>query len=198
MRDEIKEQLSALVDDEARPDELRFLIRRLGQNSAMARQMGRYYLIRDVLHRDVPTAHVGDLGARIAAAIESEPQPRRSASSWAQRMTRPAAGLAIAASVAFSVVVVWPRGDIGTPPGPQQAAGVADVEDAAIQFASDQDASSKADTPAPVVRQWEQLDPQLQQKLNGLLVNHSEHSASGRLGSVLPYSRIAGHDEAVE
>lgn len=197
MRDDIKEQLSALADDEVRPEELRFLVRRLGQSPEMARQMGRYYLIRDVLNRDVPVTHVGDLGARIAAAVDGEPELRRQARSWLQRTARPAAGLAIAASVAFSVVMVWPRSDLD-PPGIQQTASVGGAGDAVIRFASDREALSLVDMKASIARPWEQLDPLLQQKLNGLLVNHSVHSASGRLGSVLPYSRIAGHNEAAD
>jgi anti-sigma factor RsiW len=201
MRDDIKEQLSALADDEVRPEELGLLVRRLGNDPEMAQQVGRYYLIRDVLHRDVPAADASDFSARVAAAIDLETKPLTQPVTWARRATRPLTGLAIAASVAFSVVMVWPRSEVATTPPPvaqTASAGSTATGNAAIQFAAGRDGLSLVDMQAPLVRPWEQLDPRLQQKLNGLLVNHSEYSASGRLGSVLPYSRIAGHDEAAD
>lgn len=202
MRDETKEDLSALVDDEVRREELRFLIRRVAGDPDAAAQLGRYYLIRDVLRRDVGASGAG-LGGRVAAAIAAEPVPARRAGGLYGRIARPAAGMAIAASAALFVVTLWPRADAPAPTSSNQTAATAPAGessggDSPIRFASDLDLRPATVSRGSAESQWDRLDPEVQQKLNGLLVNHSEHASAGQFGGVLPYSRIAGHDEAVD
>jgi negative regulator of sigma E activity len=42
--------------------------------------------------------------------------------------------------------------------------------------------------------QWERLDPRIDKRLAGYLVNHNEYAASRGVQGVMPYVRIVGHD----
>lgn len=199
MRDELKEQLSALADDELRPDELPLLLRQLERSPQMMDQLGRYVLIRDALHRNLATAGRTPLGARVAEALASEPTPVTGLGEKRVRaLLRPVAGMTIAASVALVALLLWPQTETTVPGG--DTASVAEVQQPTSEINGAQFvATSKSETPAttPVTQlQWDRLDPQAQQRLNGFLVDHSELSSIGQLGGVLPDGRIAGHERA--
>lgn len=180
MNDEIKEQLSALVDDELRRDEAAFLGRRLSGDDAAIDQLGRYFLISDTLRRQLPETVDSRLAERIAAAIDAEPSLQGAAPGLARRLVRPLAGLGVAASVAMVAVSLWS-------PDPSSAP----VEGRFVAAGAAQPAALLAQPS----NQWERLDPAVQQRLNAYLVNHSEHASTGQFGGVLSYVRIAGQQD---
>jgi len=64
-------------------------------------------------------------------------------------------------------------------------------------------ASAQPTVPAPanVTRvsetsgeQWQRLDPRIDKRLSGYLVNHNEYAASRGVQGVMPYVRIVGHN----
>jgi sigma-E factor negative regulatory protein RseA len=115
MSKETREHLSSLVDGEISRETSRFLVRRLGVDEELSATWTRYHLIRDCLRHPEGGMAGEDLSARVSAALEEDAAAtpvRRRKRAW----LKPAAGFAIAASVALMAVVgVTPR-DVGTAP----------------------------------------------------------------------------------
>lgn len=139
---------------------------------------------------------VGDLAGRVSAAIEHESVPGGQAGATTPAgWLRPVAGLAIAASVALATVVLWPMsGTPGSAPSTTVPLASSDNAGTGVQFASDGGAERRiADPEGPT--SWGQVDPRMQQRLNGYLVNHSEYAATDGLGGFVNYGRIASQDD---
>lgn len=189
-KQELNEQLSALVDDELRRDQTAFLLRRLSHDPGAAAQFGRYCLISDTLRRKLPPRVQFDLADRVSAALANEPVHQSRPSFFQHRLLRPVAGIAVAASVAALSVVLWPQ--------PQ---GAIDGSRPAV-------ASAGVSRPAPALhavaqpvahsagQQWERLEPEVQRRLNGYLVDHGEHSSRAQIGGILTRVRVAGQQSA--
>jgi len=118
---ETREHLSALVDGEISLETSRFLVKRLGADEELRATWTRYHLIRDCLrHRDGWIAGE-DLSVRVGRALENE-QPAKHSHRLPTRWLKPAAGMAIAASVALmAIFAVGP----GLPGAPQTGAELA-------------------------------------------------------------------------
>lgn len=120
MTDRIKEQLSAFLDGELPDPESALLLKRLERDDELRGALSRYSLIGAVLRSegDVPAAR--QVAARVSAAIAREPH-RRGGLAWlpgAAALRRGAAGIAVAAGVAFGAVLLVqqvPFGDSGAP-----------------------------------------------------------------------------------
>ena len=104
MSEDIREQLSALMDGELGSDERAFLLRRLEHDAELRSLWTRMHLMRDVMtHR--PGGAPLNLADRVMGAIAAEdarpaqPAPQRT------RAWRPFAGIAVAASVALAAVL---------------------------------------------------------------------------------------------
>lgn len=100
MNDALKMQISAFVDGELSDAEAELLTRRLGQDASLRQQAARYLEIGQLMRDEHAPAGAAGLRARIATALRSESLPQASEPSAAPRWMRPAAGVAIAASVA--------------------------------------------------------------------------------------------------
>lgn len=101
MNDSLKIQISAFVDGELPENESELLLRRLGQDIALRQQVAQYLDIGRLIRRDHEVPGISELRDRIATALGEEPlqhpvEPGVSGS----RFTKPAIGVAIAASVA--------------------------------------------------------------------------------------------------
>jgi sigma-E factor negative regulatory protein RseA len=182
--EEFKAQLSALVDDELRRDEAMFLVRRLSREPEAVDQVGRYFMISDAIRRQLPEVMDSRLAERVNAALQSEPAYQAGPGGATRRLLRPIAGLGVAASVAMVAVSYW----TGQAPVPGE-------ETPGFVAASSQPLQSSSFLPQPQ-NQWNRLDPDVQRRLQGYLVNHSEHVSTGQLGGVLSYVRIAGQQES--
>jgi len=196
MRDEINEQLSALTDDELGAAELQFLTRRLSGDDEALDQLGRYLLISDAIRGTFTPGQKG-LVDRVSAALADEPafNERPGRNRW-RGVLRPAAGMAVAASVAMVMVSLWPRPEEGPQVATSTVAETAPSSDAQVvaDGASSTPVQEEAVSATSSDGQWQTLDPEVQRRLNTYLVNHSEHSSTGRFGGVLTYVRIAGHE----
>lgn len=102
MNDALKMQISAFIDGELPENESELLLRRLSQDAAMRQQVAQYLTIGRLLRREQEVPGMGELRSRIAAALGEEPveaapvpEPSR------RRYLKPAAGVAVAASVAI-------------------------------------------------------------------------------------------------
>jgi len=100
MNESSRENLSCLMDGELDRKGRKFLLRRLAADADMKGCWNRMHTVRACLHQErLATA---DLVSRVADALEGEASPRRS---LANRLVRPVAGGAIAASVAVMAIV---------------------------------------------------------------------------------------------
>jgi hypothetical protein len=100
MNDALKMQISAFVDDELPQNETELLLRRLSQDATLRRQVAQYLQIGRLIRREREVPGIGELRNRIATALGEQPVdvPARP-DTPRSRLMKPAAGLAIAASV---------------------------------------------------------------------------------------------------
>lgn len=110
MTDTLKEQLSAFLDGELPEAETTLLLKRLERDDDLKGTLSRYSLIGAVLRTDGDVPAAQHVAARVSAAIAREPSldpARRPVAP--PRWVRPAAGLALAASVAMATIVLLPQ-----------------------------------------------------------------------------------------
>ena len=110
MTNQIREQMSALLDGELPPDEVGLLVRRLERDAALRKAFGNYVLAGESLR--APGAIVASPGfaARVSAAIDHGAAPATVPGSAQRReplrWRRPLAAAALAASAALAAVLL--------------------------------------------------------------------------------------------
>jgi sigma-E factor negative regulatory protein RseA len=126
MTDQIREQLSALLDGELPRDEIGLLMRRLDRDPELRRTFGSYALIGETLRAPGGRLASAGFAARVAASIdgaavteEAPPAPVASIRDRTAFWRRPVVRTALAASAAAAAVLVF-RPDSG----PEQLAQV--------------------------------------------------------------------------
>ncbi len=197
------EKLSALLDDETdlRADAT---LDELLADVNLQYRARRYQIIGDTLRRDLPEALDLDFHHRVMAEISKEPVPAAapakqpsgfSLRDWLAGIAlKPVAGMAVAAAVAVVTVSVWnPQG--GETNTIDQSIASSDVQ--RIQQYGQQQLTPvlPASTSAPATGMQWQTDRgsiEMQDKLNGYLVNHNEYSNS--VQGFIPQARVAGFD----
>ncbi len=102
MNEQIREQLSALMDGELGRDQARFLLRRITPGDASSQCWERYHLARQVLRRQHAAMPSVGFAESVMVRLEAEPSLRRIATPW----LRWSAGGAVAASVAMAALVL--------------------------------------------------------------------------------------------
>ncbi len=109
MNDLSKQQLSALLDGELGHDELRFVLRHVGEDTELASLWSRYHLIGESLRGErVPP--VTNFSIRVQRVIASE-SPAKATTHRPHRWLRYGLGGGIAASVAMAALVwMQPQG----------------------------------------------------------------------------------------
>lgn len=103
MTEQLRESLSALMDDEANELELERVLSRIGQDSELRGTWVRYQAVRAATSGQGVPSMEWDISGRVMASIGEQEGPA-TAARW-QRMLRPLGGFAVAASVAAVVVV---------------------------------------------------------------------------------------------
>lgn len=172
MSKETREHLSALVDGEISLETSRFLVRRLGADEDLRATWSRYHLVRDCLRHQDGAFAGEDLRSRIGQAIENE-RPERTIRPIPLRWLKPAAGLAIAASVALmAIVAVGPN-----LPGASQDTGELADQDQTQPFVSPQ---SFAPPPYSNQANFSGLPTTDNRKMDSYLLRH--YQATGNTG----------------
>lgn len=188
MSDEIREQLSAMADDELSEVERPLLLGRLQREPELRACLGRYQLIGEVLRGGVgatATLGVADRVQRALAGDVPMRSPAASAHNSRHGWLKPAAGVAIAASVALVAVLsvnAVRRTETELTSVPPLAEGEP-VTGATMTQVSDSGTES-----------WDRLDPRIDKRMSGYLVNHNEYAASRGVQGVMPYVRIVGYN----
>lgn len=104
MSEKMRESLSALMDDEANELELQRLLKHMDDDAELRQTWVRYQAARTVMHGQDTTHMQLDISAQVRSAIEAEGSSAP-AESLKQRLLRPIASFAVAASVAATVVI---------------------------------------------------------------------------------------------
>jgi sigma-E factor negative regulatory protein RseA len=173
MKDSLYEQLSALVDDELPGSEHDMLLRRIESEDQLYQRLLRYQLISDALQGHLPERVDPAFSRRVKGLLRSEP----ACSGYSRLVTlaRPAAGLAVAASVAVMAVMSLQSARQGTPSRAEVMASTPPATDYL----------SVRDEPG---------NPSADRKLDIYLVNHNEYAVNRGMQGMLPYVRIVGHE----
>jgi len=190
MSDEILEQLSALADDELNDIEQPLLLGRLQRDAGLRACLGRYQLIGEVMRGTGTTATLG-IADRVQQALADD-MPVSARASGRVALWKPVAGLAVAASVALVAVLTVtsvnenPANNVPALVTADQAPVIAPVLTAGPAVTQVSDISGG--------QRWDRLDPTIDKRLSGYLVNHNEYAASRGVQGVMPYVRIVSHD----
>lgn len=180
------EQLSALLDGEVVDSELDMLMKRVRNDRGLADRVGRYAIIRDAMHRNLPPTVGGGVADRVASVIEREPTLERASPVVVpRRWMNAAGGLAVAASVAMLAIVVWPTQQAEIETGMQPMAQSAPAAQPATSVAGAQTVGSDE------IR-WDRLDPDVQARLSGYAVSRGDQPSSRQLGIVPRQVRSPG------
>jgi len=188
MNDEIREQISALADDELSDVERPLLLGRLQRDHELRAFLGRCQLIGEVMRGAGEAASLG-IADRVQKALAADAPLSVPLNGTTGRVAwvKPAAGLAVAASVAL-VAVLSVNALRNDAPEPAVAPALASAEPAGSPEAV---VARAGDSPG---EQWDRLDPRIDKRLSGYLVNHNEYAASRGVQGVMPYVRIVGYD----
>ena len=174
MKDTLYEQLSALVDDELTGSEHALLFRRIENDDQLYQRLSRYQLISDALQNHLPERVDPAFSLRVRGMLRSE--PAQSGYSRLAALAKPAAGLAVAASVAVMAVMSLQSARQGTP-SPTEVVASAPPPAGDYMRVSD-----------------EPGNPSVDRKLDMYLVNHNEYAVNRGMQGMLPYVRIVGHE----
>jgi sigma-E factor negative regulatory protein RseA len=180
MKDRLHEQLSALVDDQLTEAEQALLMKRLAGDSDLHRRLARYQLISDTMRNQLPDHVDPGFSARVQAVVRNEPVAARSQLPSGKRLAallKPAAGLAVAASVAVVAVLSLQSVREDAAPLPHVAS-----------TPSSMDFIRADNTPEPAT------PPRADTSLDIYLVNHNEYAVNRGMQGMLPYVRILSHE----
>lgn len=103
--DKLREQISALADDELPPGEHELLLRRFGTDVELRLHWERYHLVGCALRKELPPVDTRGFADRVMAALADEPAPADVEPALGQRLLRGVAGFAVAAAVAVIAIV---------------------------------------------------------------------------------------------
>jgi sigma-E factor negative regulatory protein RseA len=192
----VKEQLSALVDNELSEFEERRILQELDRDPQLRGAWQRYHLIRAAIANELDHVPSHASTDRIAAMLAAEPvvTARRSAG----QLPRMAGGLAIAATVAgiaiFGLQTLSPPAT--TRPAPTSPASMVSDKPAAPLVAGTTravDPSAAIQTVRSSNTRWDTPEPEDEQMLDVYLVQHSEFASAGMRGMLPSYARVVGY-----
>ena len=193
MSQQIREQLSALMDGELPRDQTLFLMRRLGNDGELAQCWSGYHAVRQVLRRQDLFLLRGGFSEQILRRIDAEAAPHVSrGGSW----LRWAGGSAIAASVAVvALIFSAPHDDTSTVSGEPLAAS---VKTASQQVAPA--VSRPGEFRAPLISPALDVQPAsvstegfsspssaMDPRLQSYLIRHYDATASNGQTAMIPY-----------
>lgn len=204
-------RLSVLLDDYRHSDEDKTALSELQSDVNLQYTQQRYQMIGDVMRKELPDSIRPDFAAHVKAQIAQEPTlnvqndltpgSEQQSSSWWSLLFKPAAGLAIAASVALVTVSSLqvqnssdkPSESLAVNDGSQerveQLAKIPMVNNAVRVSGSPAAVSTRPNGTTWKIKRGKQ---DVQDKLNTYLINHNEHSSSVR--GIIPQARVVGFD----
>ena len=198
MTEQLRESLSALMDDEANELELQRLLGQLGEGEELRQTWIRYNLARSVISGQPVGRLSMDISQQVSAAIAAEGAP---ASGVWQRMTRPLASFAVAASVMTVVVFGGQQLFQAGEPDTGAAVPVAATGVSAVGFVNSLGAvpmrASYGNQAMP------ELEPAARtayrelarQRMYFYMQEHAEHAALNSPQGLIPFARVPHIEE---
>jgi len=185
MTEQQRERLSALLDAQLDHQDTSNEISKLIKQNGSREHWYRYHLIGDAIRQELGPVVDSRLAERISKRLEQEPVvlapsalPHKPGL-W----HRPAAGIAIAASVAIVAVALAPQ--FINPPSNGDSG-----ELAATQTLPPQNIYVAEDG-----TRWDMLQkPKVESRLNNYLVNHQEFAPAGNMKGIMPYASFVSYD----
>ncbi len=192
MLDNSKEPISALMDGELSEFELHRVLKESAGDPQVSEKFRRYQLQRSAL-QDADNRYLGlDISQQVAAAVADESGP--TVSEW-PRWLKPAASLALAASVAAVVVFSGPllnrtNGE-ATPQLAELGAATSPALSAARQNLVPVTDGAGRNTNHEAQRAIEQA--LLQQRVNTYMQIHARHASMNGSQGAMPLARVASY-----
>ena len=185
MTEQFNEQLSVLMDGELPRDSVRFLLRGIDADPALAQTWSRYQVARSCLRRQTDAFVSIDFSAAVMARIDEE-SVVISVRANEHRWLRWAAGGAVAASVAVAALVVS-RPAI-SPESPARNSATADAVRVAPVLQERTPASMEQKVPAMAASMVDYRKPTASDpRLDSYLVRHYEATGQGMRSGMVPY-----------
>lgn len=194
MNEKHNESLSALMDGELDEMSLHRLLKSddAAEQQATRETWARYHIARDAMKGEVDQFTGIDISRSISAALDDEaefnqsPIKEKTASWW-----KPVAGLSVAASVAFAVVLGARFGADGINQDVQIAAKP-EVKIVTPEVTKVKGPTMLAD--APVNGEQQKELQQAQERLNSYLKQHAQDSAIGQGRTAMPFARVVNFE----
>ncbi|MEM8498796.1 MAG: sigma-E factor negative regulatory protein [Pseudomonadota bacterium] len=191
MTEQLRESLSAMMDNEATDFEVRQILKQASDSTEVSEQFKRYTAARAAMHDTAAWTGI-DISGRVAAAIDDEAS---TGSGWS--WMKPAGGFAVAASVA-AVVVFATQGlnSLGGNASPVQVAQVAPVTSTPLPAVTQrQNARTVATTRYTINDQASGAASQalLQQRLSQYMQIHAKHASMNGSQGAVPLARVANY-----
>lgn len=172
MSEEIHDQVSAFMDDELSTEECAFLVRRLERDPDARSRLVRYSLIGSMLRREMLLPDPDMLRRRVHEALNGAAPALKPAIAvkprWQRRLTAPAFGVAVAASVAlvslFVVRTVNETSEVAATATARLAAPLANDSLSSYVVPQDPQQQSGSTVQAPI-------------RLTNYLVHHGEYTS---------------------
>lgn len=175
----MSEKLSALVDNELEEFERAQVLIELGRDESLTERWSRYHIIGLAMRREVINPS-RTLVERVAGQLadEADPGARTRRVETRRPWLRSAAGYAVAASAAAVLLLgglmvkLYDDSQVGLPAAPstQQIAGLDEAT------------------------HWDSSNPQVQDALNTLLVEHGEFTPASGMNGLTAYTKFVAYD----
>ncbi len=174
MSEQIKEQLSAWIDDELPANERPLLQERLLRDESLQAEWSRFHLIRDILQGHyLETGQPNVLAGCVKESIATEASLAMSGGK--SGLLRPIFGIAIAASVAALAIIGIRTVNLDRSESTVEVARNVPVQKQAT--------NNQIESAAAVAN-----------RLHGYLVDHSSYTGSGPMQGMIPLSRLATYE----
>jgi sigma-E factor negative regulatory protein RseA len=186
MNDDRFESYSALLDGELESAEEKRLLDQLADDHQARNRIGRYGLIADGLRGEPVRVDALSVADAVRKRLQQEPvvlAPRPQRKPARPAWWQPAAGIAIAASVALVAVGLMPRLLSDAP-----EAGSAPVQVVGVPAIQAMPVSATTGT------HWSQSRPEQESRLNRYLAEHNEFATQGGLPGIVPYATFVSYD----
>ncbi|MEP1470271.1 MAG: sigma-E factor negative regulatory protein [Halieaceae bacterium] len=192
MSEKLRESLSALMDDEANELELERVLSRIGDDQDLRSAWSRFNGARDALSGQPHGLSQLDISSQVSLALASEQGSE--GSRW-QRMMRPVASFAVAASVAATVVIggqQLAQIGVGDDASRSVAAGVSAVGFVNSLGAMPVQASYGTRSAVPALRPATRTaySELARQRMTRYSQEHAEHAALNTPQGLIPFARV--------
>jgi sigma-E factor negative regulatory protein RseA len=197
MSERMRESLSALLDDEANELEIERVLSHISDDERLRQTWVRYNAVRASASGH-QLAHMSlDISAQLRHAVAAETAPAVEKPGLKQRLLRPVASLAVAASVAAVVVVggqQLAQIDGGNPYGNGQAvaAGSGSPVGMLNSLGATTVQASYGARPIPVLQPATRTAYQelARQRMQKYMQEHAEHAALNSPQGLIPFARV--------